>query len=234
MKKFTLIELLIVIAIIAILAGMLLPALQKARDSAKKISCMSNLKQISCGLLLYYGDNNDYNPGVIVGSSLNEVWQSIPAFCLGDIDEISRAKFDSKYYVSQNFKYFRCPSDKGRRPGDLMQSNYGMNGTYSVTHPSANGMDKRKLGSVINPSKVMLIGDGRGNQYVNTNTSARMCNTVPGISNASEVDEATRHSGNAINYIFVDMHAESKISKDIKTEVSLGGSSVFFDRFQKY
>ena len=55
---FTLIELLIVIAIIAVLAAMLLPALGKARDKARDISCMSNMRQL--GLLMnFYTDNNN-------------------------------------------------------------------------------------------------------------------------------------------------------------------------------
>ena len=59
-KRFFLIELLIVVAVIAILVGLLLPALNKARETAQAINCVSNLKQIGVGLAAYTADNDDY------------------------------------------------------------------------------------------------------------------------------------------------------------------------------
>ena len=60
-KYFTLIELLIFVEIIAILAAMLLPALNRARAAAQATFCKNNLKQMMVALSQYQTDNNDYN-----------------------------------------------------------------------------------------------------------------------------------------------------------------------------
>ena len=109
-SAFTLIELLVVIAIIAILSAILLPALAGAKDKAKNITCVSNLRQIMQAVSLYADDNEDllvpaeYNAGN--GAPYQEGWATL--LVLGQYLDAPRSKY--YYSIESGNSVLRCPS----------------------------------------------------------------------------------------------------------------------------
>jgi prepilin-type N-terminal cleavage/methylation domain-containing protein/prepilin-type processing-associated H-X9-DG protein len=115
---FTLIELLVVIAIIAILAEMLFPVFARARESARKIQCLSNVKNIATAIQMYLTDYDSFPPA-LSGSAFNNVKPLLDVGC--ETDTCIGAAFHSNPYLRwavvldeyvRNREVWNCPSAK--------------------------------------------------------------------------------------------------------------------------
>jgi len=200
--RFSLIEMLVVIAIIGILSSMLLPSLLSAQQSALSISCLSKMRHISLGFNMYSSENNNripisYDPS----NALN--WHSYiyPIIC----EDVKST--DGQWEMASNSQLF-CPSDDGKYGTKL--TTYAMNayaGTLNWWGFSRN--IKLNITKIRNPGTVYLVGEKEsgatsGGYYI---TKTAFINLFSWLD-----DESTKQSRMALrhnmgeNFIFFDGH----------------------------
>ncbi len=116
-RAFTLIELLVVIAIIAVLVALLLPAVQQAREAARRSQCKNNLKQIGLALHNYEGSCRVLPPGHVVSSGASTLTQVLPYIDLGNEYNLFNWSVSlngsvlNSAAIKQTLPAFICPTD---------------------------------------------------------------------------------------------------------------------------
>lgn len=204
-RGFTLIELLVVIAIIAILIALLLPAVQQAREAARRTSCKNNLKQLGLALHNYHDLYRMFPPGYIsrnISRTAPASDETGPGFAWGVmlLPQLDQAPLFQHFELEEEVTHahnlehaveplslFRCPSDTGTErftvtvggvDMELSTSNYvGMYGYGSVT-----------------------MRPGMGNGILFRNSSVRMRDLTDGSSNTFGVGERNFELGKSTWY----------------------------------
>ncbi|MDX1933496.1 MAG: DUF1559 domain-containing protein [Capsulimonadales bacterium] len=219
---FTLIELLVVIAIIAILAAILFPVFAQARDKARQTTCLSNLKQLGLGFLMYAQDYDETYPlanstpeGATPGIG-NVTW-------LYTVDPYIKAGMASSVAQAGGKSIFVCPAfDKsGRTAGNSTAGNpyrpslsYSVNryliGTMALNVAAERRIPSATLAKPQYPAQVILLTEARGRcVWTDGIDDPVVLAQIPDavICSAEYFTGRSRHSDGG-NYAFGDGHAK--------------------------
>lgn len=208
-EKFTLIELLIVIAIIAILSAMLLPALGRARATAQGISCLNNLKQQSIYEINYQNDYNDW---------------ILPAAGAGNKEAYMIWTTFHTSYQKAKITIFICPAEPFKIYStipDYAYTHYGANpylrGGYGDT---AWGHHARKTSMIKEPTKALLTGESsdksNGNSIAQLKSISFRHGGGPNIYIPNDPFKGTT------NLLYLDGHAQSMTCTQARTICASG------------
>lgn len=213
-KGFTLIELLVVIAIIAILASILFPVFAMARENARRASCLSNLKQIGLGIIMYTQDYDEHFPRSIAsvgtfhgGPYVPQTQTGWPGFTY---------KMNGYHYVSwmdmifpyvKSVQIFQCPSQPDPSSANSFAPSYAYSSevsSYGNDHYGLTTGHGLLIASVQRPSEgAMVVDDQSTYGYQNTPNA---------FSNTPEAREGKKQTLSphfqGTNITFVDGHTK--------------------------
>jgi prepilin-type N-terminal cleavage/methylation domain-containing protein/prepilin-type processing-associated H-X9-DG protein len=198
-RAFTLVESLVVIAIIAVLIGILLPAMARARDQAKTVTCLSNLRQLALAAHAYCAQSGGRYPPARWGS---DNW---------DFSVVGGKAVPGLLWRGQtDARVQQCPSFDGKSNSPLdPYTGYNYNTSY-VGHGQGETVEApAKASQVRQPARTALFGDGE--YYNGADKFMRAPFPHPGdltITTRAAGTQGFRHRG-ATNVAFCDGHAES-------------------------
>jgi len=229
-KAFTLIELLVVITIISILAAILFPVFARARENARRASCMSNLKQTSLGIMQYTQDYDERYPRWcdpdMVSTDTSMPWHQFGVIPTGSDTVNILTWMDFIYPYVKNTQIFVCPS--ARANGQENAPSYGystgisMGGSFGSLSGGYNyhGGDLTlnnipiSLAQVQRPSEIVMVMDYNSVYSLVTSPAEIRRNAV-----SSDPTRVTPHLGGA-NVAYADGHVKWKTNAYFKSIAS--------------
>jgi prepilin-type N-terminal cleavage/methylation domain-containing protein/prepilin-type processing-associated H-X9-DG protein len=202
-NAFTLIELLVVIAVIAILMAILMPALSRAREQGKRISCLSNVKQLTMAWIMYADANDDKVPYANTG--LSYAWVVYPGANATKEEYLDGIYSGTLYKYCPDVKLYRCPT--GER-GELVTYALpdSLNGYNGI--PGTEKLMVYRRSQIKRPSeRIVYLDEGRlsPNSWTLHYQEERWW------------DQVTARHGDGTNFSFADAHGEYWKWKDPRT-----------------
>ena len=190
---FTLVELMVVVAVITILVSLLLPELHRARQAARGASCLNNLKQWGLATQLFASDNNDYLPkdGAPNGISLTEGWYNDLPRVLG-LPCYETMPWHTNAAIEPGRSLWICPANSRRSNGTNL-FHYCLN-----EHVNGRGSGNQvKLSSIPDPALTIWLFDNGGQAGV-----------------AQQNNVHTNLHNHGANFTFLDGHSARFASRE--------------------